>query len=386
MVSYRYFVPWSPYSRWRAGGYGKKDGKQGIPPVESRAFSNYEMEIKNLADENMGDLAERWANEDKRLKAEYCNAKSTLSAACEQVKRAQPAFTIAQGKFDTVAGEMNQYYGAIRLHPVLYWVLMLIIVGGEFPLNSIVFRVMGESTVATYIFSTAIAFGLPAAAHFLGMFLRKRPFAQGIANTEAVLTILCVLLPAFGILSIAYLREKYFESRQVESILGVRLDPAAVTLVFVGINLLVFALAAFASYLVHNPEISNCRKRFRLAARELKAAQRQLQAARKRVERAQKRLDNSKTHREASFQASINRGKQIQDFTQRLISAYRAANLRARNNPQAPGVWEQGYPSISFRPPLDTGKLDWTCPSEEAAATAEEGSRPEPATRQEARS
>ncbi|HZP02613.1 MAG TPA: hypothetical protein VFD30_20345 [Terriglobia bacterium] len=383
MISYRYFVPWSPYSRFRAGRYGKMDGKQGIPPVDSRAFSDYEMEIKNLADENMDGLARLWADDDRRLKADYCNAKSELAAARAEVNCARGALRTAQGKFDPVAQEMNQHYGAILLNPLLYWLLILIIVGGEFPLNSIVFRVMGESTVATYIFSTAIAFGLPAAAHLLGLFLRKRPFAQGIGNTEAVLTILCIVLPVVGILSVAYLREKYFESREIESILSVKLDPTAVTLVFIGINLLVFALAAFASYLAHDPVISNCRKRLRLATRELNEAQRQLQAAQQRVERAEKRLDGAKAHREASFQATINRGREIQDFTQRLIAAYRASNLRARNNPQTPGIWGKGYPEISFRPPLNTGKLDRSCPSEEAAATAEAGSGSEAATHAE---
>src|SRR5713101_1283205 len=89
---YRHFKPWSRYSNRYAQRRGKKDGMKNIPPPDAEEFADYEMELKNLADENIRRIGADWAREDRTLKREYCQALSEFEASNRDIEPAKVAY------------------------------------------------------------------------------------------------------------------------------------------------------------------------------------------------------------------------------------------------------------------------------------------------------
>lgn len=358
---YRNYGPWSRYSIRYAQRRGRKDGAKNIPPPDVEEFADYEMELKKLADENIRRIGAAWAREDRTLQREYCQGLSEFEACRREAEPVKPAYEQAARDHREAIEEMGQHYGKIQLSPFVYMIIMAIIIVGEIPLNAVVFRIFGEAEIMTYVISLAIAVGLPFGAHALGMLLRKEPFKQGMLTTESIFTTFTMVMPLLGIMAIAYVRQKYFESPTVQAISGVRADPAAVTLVFIIINLLIFTVAALASYLTHDPLIDNSRKKLKLATRDLQIKQRRFAEVQERQGRFLNRLEKAKAERQNKFDEKKREAEEIRDFVHRMINIYRGANLLTRQNTTRPKKWHEGYPEVGVNPPFYEQALDWNC-------------------------
>ncbi len=352
---------WSRYSNRYAQRRGRKDGAKNIPPPDADEFADYEMELKNLADENIRRIGAAWAREDRTLGREYCQALSEFESSKRDAEPAQAAHEQAVREHREATEEMGKHYGSIQLSPFIYMIIMGIIILGEVPLNAVVFRIFGEAEIMTYVISLAIAVGLPFGAHALGMLLRKEPFKQGVLTTESIFTIFTMVIPLLGIMAVAYVRQKYFESPTVQAASGIRADPTAVTLVFVIINLLIFTVAALASYLTHNPVIDNWRKKLRLATGDLKIKQRRFAEVQERQGRMLNWLEKAKAERQNKFEEKKRQAEEIRDFVHRMINIYRGANLLTRQNTARPRKWNKGYPQVGVNPPFYEQALDWNC-------------------------
>jgi uncharacterized membrane protein YqaE (UPF0057 family) len=219
--------------------------------------------------------------------------------------------------------------------------------------------------------SATLAFVLPFCAHFLGIFLKKGPFKQGVFTVDVLLTILATVVPMAVIVAIAYLRERYVEALGIQRVVSVVMDPRGVTLVFMAINLLIFLAATLASYFVHDPAIEKPQKELKAARKRLKRAQKALSAARGRFEQAEKRLQETKAQREKAFEEKKSEARGLKDFTQRMISVYRTHNLEARPDPTLPKSFKV-FPQIKI--PETLSDLDWECPglAEEAQEPIQE--------------
>src|SRR5712692_5315250 len=84
---YRHFKPWSRYSNRYAQRRGRKDGAKNIPPPDAEEFADYEMELKNLADENIRRIGAAWAREDRILKKDYCQSLSEFEVSKRMPRR-----------------------------------------------------------------------------------------------------------------------------------------------------------------------------------------------------------------------------------------------------------------------------------------------------------
>lgn len=357
----RHRWPWSRYSNRYAQARGRRDGAKNIPPPEADEFADYEMELKNLADENIRRIGGDWAREDRTLKREYCQALWDYESARKESGPMEVSCEQAAREHREATEEMGKHYGKIQLSSFAYVIIMAIITVGEIPLNAVVFRIMGESEIMTYVVSLVIAVGLPFGAHALGMLLRKEPFRQGMFTTESVFTTLAVVMPVLGIIAVAYVRQKYFESPTVQAISGVEADPTAVTLVFVVINLLVFTVAALASYLAHDPVVDNWSKKLKLATRDVRIKQRRFAEVQKRQGSALNRLEKFKAERQNKYEEKKREGEEVRDFAHRMINVYRGHNLLTRQNTARPKKWGEGYPEIGANPPFYSDPLDWGC-------------------------
>jgi hypothetical protein len=170
-----------------------------------------------------------------------------------------------------------------------------------------------------------------------------------------------MVMPLLGIMAVAYVRQQYFESPTVQGMSGIRLNPAAVTLVFVVINLLIFTVAALASYLTHDPVIDNWRKKLRLATRDLQIKQRRFAEVQERQGRGSSWLEQAKAERQNKFEEKKREAEEFRDFVHRMINIYRGANLLTRQNTARPKKWNEGYPEVGANPAFYEQALDWNC-------------------------
>src|SRR5260370_26561356 len=158
---YRHCAPWSRYSNRFAQRRGRKDGAKNIPPADGEEFADYEMELKNLADENIRRIGAAWAREDRTLSREYCQALSEFEASKRDAEPAKAAYEQTAREHRGATEEMGKHYGKIQLAAFAYIIIMAIIIVGEIPLNAVVFRIFGEAEVTTHLLSPVIAPDLP---------------------------------------------------------------------------------------------------------------------------------------------------------------------------------------------------------------------------------
>ena len=135
-----------------------------------------------------------------------------------------------------------------RIGRVAYAVLITLILVAEFPLNAIAFRLFGESEVLTWVMTAGLAATLILCAHGLGAFLRV-PHPT-MADRRWIIVLL--VLPTLAIVGIAVIRERYL-SVAAEAGGFDALGPVVGSVLFLVINLLIYAGATMLSYLAHAP-------------------------------------------------------------------------------------------------------------------------------------
>jgi len=359
MRNFWFWYPGHRYSRLSAWWNGRKDGKRGIPPVDQVEHAPYEMQLKQVGEENIKRVAQDWQHSDQRLKSEYCIAKGAYIARGALLPEAQRGYESALEERENARKALRECPGRTDLGPVAYGLIMVTIGIGEYPLNAIVFRLFGDSELLTYLFSTLLAVGLPLAADFLGKLLKKGAFREGFFSADGILTTLLALIVVMAILGIGYIRERYIEALEVQQLLGIKMDPTMVTLVFVAINLLIFLTATLASYFAHDPAVRRAKKELKAADARLREAQARLAAAQAASEDAARRYQQAKAERAALWEKKRHEAKELRDIVQKLIEIYRTHNLRVRANPLMPKSFTS-YPAIKI--PTGLEELDWDCP------------------------
>lgn len=202
--------------------------------------------------------------------------------------------------------------------PVLYWTVVALILVGEFPLNSVAFRLFGESDLFTYVMTASLAVALVAMAHAAGTLL-----ARGMTRTaDRALVGACTLVPVGAIGAISFVRYGYLVEVGEGSVMG----PVLGTLGFALINLLVFGAAVSWSYLRHDPTtLVNLRAAQREREHEQERAERRASEREARL-RAQRREAASERHRaelEARRQEAMLRREQIIEAMRPIRDAQR---------------------------------------------------------------
>lgn len=127
-----------------------------------------------------------------------------------------------------------------------YWLLLIFLFIFGFPINAIVFRLLGKAEIFTYIATGAIAIALLVSARYLGHFLREGKWNKiriGVAVT-------LIIVPILSIEAISWLRQLYLS--QVTEEIG-RAWSQGMFFAFATFNLLIFIVAMVASCLAHDP-------------------------------------------------------------------------------------------------------------------------------------
>lgn len=168
------------YTHRRVVRKGRKDGrnwrytlwpfrheKQPEPKADQEIAPQYEIEIIKASENEISKEAEDWKELDKKLKPDYCEAVTELDNArkmylkeADEADIAQEEFNAARQKYESLA------MPALDLKWRNFWLVFIAIV--EFPLNSVVFNVFGESRILTLLFAAGLCVMIPLFGHFWG--------------------------------------------------------------------------------------------------------------------------------------------------------------------------------------------------------------------------
>jgi hypothetical protein len=162
--------------------------------------------------------------------------------------------------------------------------------------------------------------------------------------------IVLLVLPALAIVGIAIIRERYLSVAAAAGGFDA-LGPVVESVLFLVINLLIYAGATMLSYLAHAPGSRTKRSRDSATDRELaeaKALQAKVEA------RADAGIGAAAAARRASEEArrvAAAHAQEVRSYYEQLMAIYCAANLRARRSPEVPAVLRE-HPAIEIPPAL----------------------------------
>jgi hypothetical protein len=327
--------------RSRARRDGKRDGLLGVPAQSEVAYPPALLAIKQRGEEALAALQRSWASRDARLSetTDVAERRAASLAGSAEANRDALERTQAVPSHDDSPTSSGAPSGP-RIGRVIYGVLITAILVAEFPLNAIAFRLFGESEVLTWVMTAGLAATLILCAHGLGAFLRAPH--PSMADRRWIVVLL--VLPTLTIVGIALIRERYL-SMAAETGGFDALGPVVGSLLFLVINLLIYAGATMLSYLAHAPgQRASKRSAPKRELEDAKARQAQLEA------RAEAGVDAAAAARRASVEArrvAAAHAQEIRSYYEQLMAIYCTANLRARRSPEVPEVL-RGHPTIEI--------------------------------------
>lgn len=294
------------FSNLTASRNGMIDGIKKIPALDDDSPIPFENRIYDKANRVISKLYEFWQKIDAKLHSQQQEAQSRYDQAQQNYEQCKEA----KGR-DAWFDRAPRWY--------LPFIILLGIV--ELYINRQVFIRFGFqnheylSNHESWILALILSFSLPVAGHFLGLFLRERPWNKTLRWWALIAT-------ATSCTTIGYI--SWLRANIIHSGNGASGD-IPVWLFFLSLNLLVFLVATVAAYHTHEeyPQLLKYKQDFQTFERRL----RQLQGKR----------NSLKAAYENKARAIVHRAKE-------LINIYRQANIRKR---------EDGIPEAFKKMPPD---------------------------------
>ena len=304
---------------------GQKDGEHNIPEMGSYTPAPFEQALIS--------------NGEQAVQQIYKNASATIA-------KLRPVADALQRQLDDLERRMrplSQAYKArvaevgreasIVFPPVFHWALIVFLAVGEFPLNTVVFRLFGEAEFLTYVMASTLAIIIPLIGVFIGAHLR-----HSIPNWVGNILIggLTPAIVAATLYAVSLLRNTYITS-QFSSTGYVATEGNQMAYALFALNALVFFGAAVASYFAHDPD-----ERLDALHHSLKGFDKKRHAIRTKLYEVGTRLNGE-------IQQAKSHIEQVRALTNQRVQLYRQTNIRHRKL----------LPPPSFRKNAEFPPLKW---------------------------
>jgi hypothetical protein len=223
--------------------------------------------------------------------------------------------------YDNHAAKIGRSEPSVELSRTKYYILMLIFVLGEIPMNSLAFAVFGESQIFTWIMAVGVAVAIPWIAHAMGILLKRwsTPWWKNALGIGSLL-----LLTIGGLIAIGYVRVQYLGDLSATGAVRGFGNSTIIGAAFVGLNLVILAAATLCSYFAHDrdPMLEHLHRRTGQLDRSMRA----IEAKYKKILTKQRQ----ELHR-------------IQQCAQEIIYYYRKINHRVRPDHEKPKSFEREH-------------------------------------------
>lgn len=356
------------YSHYYVSRKGKKDGrdwkysfwpfrteKPCEPKKDQELHPQYETELIKAAENNIAGAAEKWKNLDQALKPKYCKTVAILKSAQKKLTKESEEANLAKAEFEKAKTKYEEItHPPLEAKWKIFWLFFIAV--AEFPLNSLVFSILGSAKVETYIISAGLCVTIPLIAHFFGQSLR-----QEIKDKTDIILMLTMPITILAILgAIAFIRAKYFEAMVSQDLIGISLTPTHMTILFIIINVAIFLVAVIVSYEGSHPDKKHYHKvikMYKLALKRLRKEATEAEDAGQLLARAEENFQKIRQYRIKTHEKFIQRIQTIADSAEWLVSTYRASNMRVRKDIPPCFKKEAQMPSI----PQELFDVDWDC-------------------------
>jgi hypothetical protein len=286
------------------------DAKNNLPGRDDPKFSQFEQECMAMANNEARQVMAKYEpklemlnGKHKPLLKDYARISQDYEAHSKKIERSEPSVDLSRGK---------------------YYVLMVLFVLGEIPMNTLAFSVFGESQIFTWIMALGVAVAIPWIAHAVGILL-KRGSTPWWKNGLGVATLL--LLTVGGLVAIGYVRVEYLNDLNTVGTSASFGNSTFVGAAFVGLNLVILAAATLCSFFAHDvdPMLENLHRK----TNKINKKMRKIEAQHNKIVTEQEQ--------------KINR---IHQQAQEHIYLYRKINQRERPDHEKPKSFEREHEVI----------------------------------------
>jgi hypothetical protein len=233
-----------------------KDAKKNIPGGDDPNFAQFEQELMAMARSKarqvtakFGPRLEILKGKHKPLLKAYERISKDYDEHSAKIKRSEPSVELSRGK---------------------YYILMLLFVLGEIPMNSLAFAVFGENQIFTWVMAIGVAVAIPWIAHALGILFKRwaKPMWKSAVPVGALL-----FLTIGGLIAIGYVRVQYLGDLNVAAGGSGFSNSTFIGAAFVGLNLVILAAATLCSYFAHDkdPHLEHLHRKTNHINKEMRA-------------------------------------------------------------------------------------------------------------------
>jgi hypothetical protein len=315
----------TPFTEERILAEGQKDGERNIPEMGSYMPAPFEQALIAHGEQEVHRIFKRASIRIAKSQPAF----HTLSGRMEDLeRRIQPIADRYKARSKELGRDVT-----IPFPSALHWGLIVFLGFGEFPLNTVVFRLFGEPEFLTYVMASTLALIIPLIGVFIGIHMRHAlPRMAG----NILIGLLTPITVGGALYAVSLLRNTYISS-QFSAGIQMGSDQGRLAWALFALNTLVFFGALAASYFAHDPD-----EKLDLFHRSLTSLDRKRRAVRKRLFRIGTKINGE-------IQAAKSHIEQIRALTSQRVAMYRQTNIRFRRL----------LPPHTFRKNPEFPKLDW---------------------------
>jgi len=318
------------FERRQAWNQGKRDGSCGFPPPTGSDHPTYEYELKSKFEglihhsiyRSVHKFRKKWEKCFRDCRSLNVKLNWTQHKLNETLKDSPPNLN----KLDVI----EEQYSQLTPVPYQYWVLLILLMVFEFPLNAKIFEIFGSNVPETKLMAFGLCLSVPLTAHFLG--IRTKIYAKerlGIGYIFLLLVVITLTLFSVAILRALFIDESIYTQRDKYVYLFIS--------TFFGINLVIFMLAWTASRDLHPFKDWHEYNLFNKLKKSLKSGKIQKRRYEKKkqkliakVEKIQKKMSLIELQGHKRIEEIYCMAKEKESNYQELINIYRRANIKTR--------------------------------------------------------
>src|SRR5256714_9316658 len=195
-------APPAAFTEERIQAEGQKDGERNLPEMGSYMSAPFEQALISHGEQDVQEIY-------KQASARIALLQPVFQAFMRRLedieRRIQP---ITEG-YKTRTQELGRDV-TIPFPAALHWALIIFLGIGEFPLNTVVFRLFGEAEYLTYVMASTLAIMIPLIGVFIGMHLRHS-VPKRVGNS--LIGLLTPLVVGATLYAVSLLRNTYIASQ-----------------------------------------------------------------------------------------------------------------------------------------------------------------------------
>jgi hypothetical protein len=315
----------SPFTEERILAEGQKDGERNIPEMHSYMPAPFEQALIAHGEQEVHQIFQEVSFRIAKRQPTFQAMQRTLD---DLERRWRP---VAEG-YRARAAELGRD-AAAPFPPIMHWALIAFLGIGEFPLNTVVFRLFGEAEYLTYVMASTLAIMIPLIGVFIGIHLRHSiPRRAG----NIVIGALAPITVGAALYAVSVLRNTY-----IASTFSTGPPPASDQ-----------AMMAYALFAAQHAGLLWRHGRLVLrprSGREAGHVHQSLKTLDRRRNAVRTKLFKVGMQINAEIQSAKSQVEQIRALTSQRVALYRQTNVRFRRL----------LPPSSFRRNPEFPKLEW---------------------------